>query len=82
MEISKDFEDLHSLMVVFPGVTEDLSLFIELSGEVLAKLTESVLEFLLESVKCVMDISHSLNCLLFVLLDLSACEMERFKRLG
>ena len=42
--------DLHSLVVVAPRLSEDLTLFIELPGQVLAQIPQSVLEFVLERV--------------------------------
>ena len=52
-----------------PGVAEDLTLVIELSSQIVSKISQSVLEFFLESIEDVMDIVHGFNSLLFVLLN-------------
>ena len=60
---------LHSLVVVGPSVSENLSLLVELPLEVIAKVVESLLELILESVESIVDVSHCFDGLLFVLLN-------------
>lgn len=62
--------DLHSLMVDFPGLTKDFTLFFELVLEIVAKISQSVLELFLEGVENVVHVAHGFHCLLFVLLNL------------
>jgi hypothetical protein len=58
-------------MVVPPGLPEDVTLFIELTSQVVAQITQPRLELLLEGIQDIVDVAHGLNCLLFVFLDFS-----------
>ena len=64
-------EDLHPVMVVFPCLSEDGTLLVYLAGDVVAKVSQSPLEFFLESVQGGVHIIHLFNGLLTVLLDLT-----------
>ena len=56
-------------MVVAPSFPEDLTLFVQLPGQILAQIPQPVLELLLEGIQDVVHISHSLYGLLLVFLD-------------
>jgi hypothetical protein len=57
-----------------PCVAEDLTLIVELSSQIVAEISQSILEFFLELIEDVVDIVHGLNRLFFVLLNLTIKE--------
>ena len=57
-----------------PCVAEDLTLIVELSCQIVAEISQSILEFFLELIEDVVDIVHGLNRLFFVLLNLTIKE--------
>ena len=65
---------LHSFVVMSPSVAEDLTLIVELSSQIVAEISQSILEFFLELIEDVVDIVHGLNRLFFVLLNLTIKE--------
>ena len=65
-------------MVVPPSLAEDLSLIGQLTGQILAKVPQSVLELFLEGVKNAVHVVHRLDCLLLVLLNFAARKKEKW----
>ena len=59
-------------MVDTPRLAENFSFVIGLASQVFAQLPQSVLEFLLEVIQHIVDVAHSVSCLLLVLLNLAA----------
>ena len=58
-------------MIVLPRLSENLSFFIELPRQIITQVSQILLKFFLECVQDAMDVTHCLNCLFFVLLDLT-----------
>ena len=56
-------------MIVLPRLPEDGAFIVELASQVIAQVTEPLLELLLESVEDVVNVSHSLHSLLLILLN-------------
>ncbi len=63
---------LHSLMVLSPSLSEDLTFIVQLFRDIIAQVLKAFLEFILESIQYVMYVPHSVHCLLFVLLNLTS----------
>ena len=61
-------------MVVAPSLSKDLTFIVNLSSQIITKLAQSSLEFLLESVQSSMHILHSKLSLLLVLLNLTSSD--------
>ena len=61
-------------MVVAPSLSKDLTFIVNLSCQIITKLAQSILEFLLESVQSSMHILHGKLSLLFVLLNLTSSD--------
>lgn len=55
-----------------PSFPENVTLLVELPRQVLAQVPQPILELLLEGIQDVVDVAHSLDRLLFVLLNLAA----------
>ena len=64
-------------MVLSPGFAEDLAFFVQLSRDVVAQVSESLLELVLESVEDVVDVVHRLHRLLLVLLNLTVSGVQQ-----
>ena len=62
-------------MIVAPGLPEDLTLLIELSGQILAQISQSVLELFLKGIQNVVHVSHGFHGLLLVFLDFPVSRM-------
>ena len=58
-------------MIVLPSLSENITFFIKLAGEVVAKVFQAGLEFFLEIVEDGMHVAHGLLRLPFVFLDLT-----------
>jgi len=56
-------------VVVFPRVTEEFGLLIKLSVDIIPKVLQSLLKFILKSIQCSPDLRHALLGLFAVLLD-------------
>ena len=69
--------DLHSLMVVRPGVAENSCLFSELSVQIIRKVLHAFLELFLEVIKRLVYVVHGFNGLFLILLDFA----KRMKKL-
>ena len=61
-------------MVVAPSLSKDLTFIVNLSSQIITKLVQSILEFLLESVQSSMHILHGKLSLLLILLNLTSSD--------
>ena len=69
--------DLHSLMVMRPGVAENSCLFSKLSVQIIGKVLHAFLELFLEVIKRLVYVVHGFNGLFLIFLDFA----KRMKKL-
>ena len=67
---------LHPLMIMFPGLSEYLTLLIDLICNIITQLLQSILELLLESIQGGMNVIHRLYSLFTILLNFTRNELS------
>jgi len=76
------FELVHALVVNAPSLTEDLTLFVDLTGQIVTQLAKPVLKFFLKVIENIMYVSHRFRSLLLVFLNLGVCVSKPLLKLS
>ena len=73
--------NLHALVVDAPLLAENITLIVDLASQVITELSETILEFFLKSVEGIVDVAHSISCLLLVFLNFAVQVIKKVRKI-